>query len=110
VISRTRDDRRLRGDASEVFEDDRDLRVRLDDRGDVEVVTCEDDELVVGRDGGDPVQLRKRVMEISDQEDANAPKLQGRNPPADILNWHTSPEPCTSRGLQAERHGVDDDR
>ena len=69
VVARARDDGRLRRDAREVLEHDRDLRVGLDDRRDVEVVAGDDDEVVVARDRHDPVELLQRVVQIGDDED-----------------------------------------
>ena len=61
VVARARDDGRLRRDAREVLEHDRDLRVGLDDRRDVEVVAGEDDEVVVARDGRRPSRAASSV-------------------------------------------------
>ena len=55
----------------EVLEHHRDLRVGLDDRRDVEVVAGQDDEVVVGRDRRDPVELLQRVVQVGDQQDAH---------------------------------------
>ena len=69
VIAGARDDGGLRREAREILEHHRDLRVGLDDRGDVEVVAGYDHELVVGRHRCDPVELLERVVQVGDQED-----------------------------------------
>ena len=72
VVARARDDGGLRRHAREVLEHDRDLRVGLDDRRDVEVVAGHDDEVEVGRDRRDPVELLQRVVQIGHEQDPHA--------------------------------------
>ena len=69
VIARARDDRGLGGKPGEVLEHHGDLRVGLDDRRDVEEVAGDDDEVEVGGDGRDPVELLQRVVQIGHQQD-----------------------------------------
>ena len=47
------------------------LGVGLDVRTDIEQVTRDDDQVVVGRHGRDPVQLLQRVVQIGDQQQAH---------------------------------------
>ena len=76
VIARARDDRGLGRHAREVLEHDRDLRVGLDDRRDVEQVAGDHDEVVVARDRRRPSRAASACS--ADRTPAGSASVDGR--------------------------------
>ena len=72
VVPGAHGDLRPAREAGEVLEDHRDLRVGIDDRRDVEEVTGDDDEVVLGGGGRHPVELLQRVVQIAHHQDLHA--------------------------------------
>jgi hypothetical protein len=68
VVARADHEPGLRAQAAEIFPHDDGLRASVDKRGEIEVIACHHHHVEAVGNVEDPVELRKRIMEVGYQE------------------------------------------